>query len=237
MLFRRNFRLIAILAMTLSMAVSAGSPAAAQDSPTDLLKYLDGLESAYSRRYMAPDEFALGSLATPEGAAEQGSTWIVYTTVLEFTSADEVSSAYSGMVNDEMARIIMDQPNIEFVVDKSVELGDQAHLYVGPTEHGDDDEVAGLLIVQDDNLGFMVSAAGSDASIEQTLRDFGEFMVDQEPGTGDISVDEFGFASGGTFDVMPTSTDTDVIGNLIPMFDYDLLVSNSPLEGAATPVN
>jgi hypothetical protein len=108
-----------------------------------------------------------------------------------------------------------------------VELGEQAVLYVVPADAGD--SYSGLLLIQDGNLGLLISAQGETEAIQETLMAFGEFMVDAEPG-GEIKLGNNADSSGGTWDVMPTAEDRNVLGDLSPMYDYDLLASNHPIE-------
>ena len=160
---------------------------------------------------------------------------MVNATVLEFAETYDVTFAFTTVMNDDIARSILGESDIEFAVSKPVDLGDRAHFYMGPTENGGEDAVAGLLIVQDGNLGFMISGVGSDESIAHTLRDFGTFMIEAEPGTGEAEADEYGFMTGGMFNLLPSIDNPGIIRQLRPMYDYDLLASTSPIEGAATP--
>jgi hypothetical protein len=222
-----------ILAIALCGSLAAPQSTMAQESPIDLLKYLEGLESAHARRYQSAESLNVMPLATPTTGRTPTSASRVEATVLEFSTEAEAETAFALALNDGLAREILGEPDIEFDESGAVDLGDQARIFVGARSDGE--ETVGLLAVRDGNLGFLVSAAGADDTIRQTLRDFGIYIVEAEPGTGAVTVDEFGMASGGTFDLMPSFDDEDVLNGLIPVHDYNLLFSNSPLEPSASP--
>jgi hypothetical protein len=63
-------------------------------------------------------------------------------------------------------------------------------------------------------------------------------MVAAEPGPDEITIDPVAGSSGGTWDVLPRATDTGVLGSLLPIHEYDLMESDSPIEiPPATPVD
>lgn len=212
------------------------SPASAQDSPIDMLKFLPGLETAYSRAYRSADDLPLKQTATPDATAAPDATSSLTVTVLEFESPDDVTTAFSVALNDEIAGQLMGNPDIEFSVSEQVDgLGDQGHLYLSDEDMGHAHPISGLLAVQDGNLGFLIQAEGDDETIQDRMTAVAEFMIDAEPGDGPVVVDDVGAASGGTFDVMPTTGDEDALGALFPTYDYNLLVSTHPLEPSGTP--
>jgi hypothetical protein len=204
------------------------TPAAnAQDSPLDLLPFLDGLETAHSRRYVNHERLGLPAEIASPVAETPSAASLVEVTVLEFGTPDDVTVAFEMFVNDELIRGILGEDEMEFSVSESVELGEQAFLYVGPVDDGASH--SGLLLIQDGNLGLLISANGETEEIQETLLAFGTFMVEAEPG-GDIVLGNHADSTGGTWDVMPSADDRDVLGGLWPMYDYDLLVSNHPIE-------
>ncbi len=211
----------------LAVLLTVFSPSAsAQDSPLDLIQYLPGLESAHSRRYVNHDRLGLPpEFATPV-SNEKSAASLVEVTVLEFGTPDDVSAAFDMFVNDALIRGILGEDEMEYSVSETVELGDQASLYIVPSEAGD--AYSGLLLIQDGNLGLLISAKGETVAIQETLMAFGEFMVDAEPG-GEIVLGNHADSTGGTWDVMPAADDRDVLGDLWPVYDYDLLVSNHPI--------
>lgn len=213
-------------------AVTPG--ASAQDSPLDLLPLLDGLESANARRYVSHQHLGLPPEAATPVSDEQAAASFVEVTVLEFGTPDDVSHAFDMFVNDAMVRGILGEDEMEYTVSEPVELGEQASLYVVPSGAGD--SYSGLLLIQDGNLGLLISAKGDTEAIQETLMAFGEFMVNAEPG-GVVVLGGHADSTGGTWDVMPAADDREVLGDLWPMYDYDLLVSNSPIEAPedATP--
>lgn len=204
---------------------------AAQPQPEDMLTRLDGLQSAYSRKYISSDE-RLG-FPTPVASGQptpvtpdQSTPTVMLVTVLEFETADQVTQNVDSVMNGFTAKLILGEPDIDLEETEINNLGDQATLYTGEREFGDTTEQAMLLVVQDGNLGFLISAWGPDASMAITLTTVAAFMVDAEPGpANDVS------AHGGTFAIMPDATDSDILHGLIPLYDYDLL-----LNGGSEPI-
>lgn len=213
---------------------ATGYAAAAQESPSDLLTNLEGLESAHARGYRAVSEIARGSSSTPASVANPSSATAVKATVLGFGFASDVAVAFDQLLDEDLARFILDTPGMEFSIAEPAALGDQARIFVGPASDGE--ETIGLHAVQDCNHGFIVTAKRPGVSFRDTLLDFGSFMVDAESATGDVVISSEGVASGGTFDVLTAAGNLEVLNDMIPMHDYDLLESNSPIEGPpATP--
>jgi hypothetical protein len=218
-------------ATALVMACTA-LPASAQESPEEILQYLPGLKSANARSYVSTaDELGLVPAGTPKATPASTGVSRVYATVLEFSNEITLTTTWAVMVNEDLFATISGESGLEFTVTRPDDLGDQALLGLGTNEH---DETTGVLIVQDGNLGLLISAEGDDAEVvESTLRAFAGHMVAAEPGTGAVTIDPLNGSTGGTWDVLPGAEDTDLLGPLIPLHEYDLLASNSPIE--ATP--
>ena len=213
------------------------SSVVAQDSPIDILKYLPGIESAYSRRYHSAAElFGFPASATPEtsGTPVSTSTALVDATVLEFIDEATLVLTWTTMMNDEFVTTLAGNPEGDFSTSRVDGLGDQAILGFGQGDH--DDDYGAILVIRDGNLGFIIMATGTDESILETVRLFGEHMVTAEPGTEPVTLSENADSSGGIFDVFPGAHDTEILGPLVPAHDYDLLVDGgSPVETDATP--
>jgi hypothetical protein len=231
------------LALTAMFVLGSLAPlpaVAAQDSVDDFLEYLPGLESAHARKYISSDRLGMLPLAspeaTPESAAPVNASQVVTVTVLEFESTVIVTGLFGSFLNEELAADIMGESEIDPSVTEIDNLGDQARLYLGEFERSDEHAVAGLLAVQDGNLGFLISGTGPEDSVVQTLREFAEYMLAAEPGDGPVVYGDHADSTGGTFDLLPSAEDGLFLGTLVPMYDYDLLhVGNHPVE--ATPVD
>lgn len=210
----------------LALGVATRPASATQLSPEDMLTRLDGLQTAYSRKYIADREFGF---VTPVTATESTPD-VLTVTVLEFENADQVAAAFDSMMNGMVAKLILGRSGIDLEHTMVDDLGDRAHLYSGVTEDSDEPEYASLLAVQDGNLGILVQAYSPDPSLEDSMMTVASFMVEAEPGTGEVVIDDLG-ASGGTFDIMPGRDELDMLGGLVPMYDYDLL-----LDGGTHPL-
>jgi hypothetical protein len=210
-----------------AITVPAVPAARAQESPTDFLPFLDGLVSAYARRYVVPPEGFPG--ATPATT----SVTFLEATVLEFESPDMAKKAGALLNTDLVLPALTGIDDISIDDFEDAGLGDRSYLLVTPTP----DEFEGLLIIFDGNLGFILTADGSDESMAETMLALGEFMVEAEPGSGEVDLTGGGQSSGGTWDTLPTAADSEILGGLVPVYDYDLLVSNQPIEPEASPAS
>jgi hypothetical protein len=226
-------RVVFAMALLLGVGGAITPHGAAQGAPEDMLRYLDGIESAYGRRYISADVIALGLLPTPETTAPHAAHTVTVS-VLEFEESGNAAFVFSTVLNDDIATGIVGGDG-EFEVSTPTNVGDQAHLFVDIDEAHGDSAISALLAVQDGNLGFLITATGPDKAITETLEAFANFVIEAEPGDSDVALRAPANSTGGTFDVLPGVDDAEFLQNLVPMYDYDLLESDSPIEDAATP--
>jgi hypothetical protein len=212
----RLHRIMLAMVVMLTIGLTATAASAAQPSAEQMLAQLDGLETAYARKYVSDD--SLGFVTPVVATASTPDTLTV--DVLEFGTEENVADAYDNVMTDLVARAILGRMDVDLEQEQIDDLGDQAILFTGVTEF---DEHIALLGVQDGNLGILVMAWGDDASMIDTTMAFAEHMVAAEPGDGPVNVDDRGVATGGTFEIMPGSEDSDVLNGLVPLYDYDLL--------------
>jgi hypothetical protein len=218
---------------------------AAQDSADDYIKLLPGIESAYARRYISAQPAEEFGFATPEASPASGptrpgtedlppaGTAQVTATVLEFDSATTLTTVWATKLDDELLGEIAGSHGSDLEITQVDDLGDQAISAAGMDHDG---RATVVLVVQDGNLGIILTGYGTDEpNVSKSLSDIAKFMVAAEPGTDPVTLDP---PSGGTWDIFPTAQDTDVLGNLMPIHDYDLLNGDgSPIgRGPATPV-
>jgi hypothetical protein len=220
-------RLLILMALVALLAVPALSmrDVAAQPSPDQVLSQLDGLETAYARRYDGAQNYDFNLGPTPVVTDATPDRLIAM--VLEFGTDEQVSDAFDNVLNGLVVGAILGEIGMDLDRSDVDGLGDRASLFVGQT-----DEHAALLAVQDGNFGIIIHAYGEDEAIHETMMEVARFIVDAEPGTSPIVGDDFG-ASGGTFDMMPGPDDTEVLNGLVPMYEYDLLLNGGtePLGG------
>jgi hypothetical protein len=229
---------LAMFAMLASMLALARAPAGAStqdEEPTGFLRMLDGLETAYARRYDPEHEHDHGNgvknvsrEATPSGVPTPDR---VTTTVLEFTDADAASEAVAMLQNDIAVGLVTGDHGASVDDLEPIDLGDQGFLYLG--EPDDNGEPTDALVALDGNLGIIVTVNGPADSIEPNLMAFTGFVLDAEIESDEVQIGEFADSTGGTFGLMPSAGDTAVLNGLMPMWDYDLLISDFPV--AATP--
>jgi hypothetical protein len=221
---RRLLTLLALLALLATPALVVHD-VAAQPSPEQVLSRLEGLETAYARRYDGAQNYDFNLGPTPVVTDSTPDRLIAM--VLEFGTDEQVSDAFDNVLNGLVVGAILGEIGMDLDRSEVEGLGDRASLFVGQT-----DEHAALLAVQDGNFGIIIHAYGEDDAIHETMMDVARYIVDAEPGTAPVAVDDFG-ASGGTFDMMPGQDDREVLNGLVPMYEYDLLLNGGtePLGG------
>ena len=236
---RHKITLALISILTIStMGTFTVSATGAQGSPVDMLGSLDGLKSAYARKYVSTDEqfgFATPIAAIGTPAASSGVS-VLTITVLEFETETQAATAFQLASNPELAGTIAGESGATLESKSVADMGDRAKLYLGDLGRAGHSQAFGVLFVLDGNLGYIISGYGTDATVADTLGTFASFMLDRDPGAEEVTMHQQGPTTGSTFDLMPTNTDGDVLGNLVPMYDYDLLnQGESPMEEDATP--
>ncbi len=201
---------------------------------SDLLDQMPGLIAAWARRYDNPDRHDhLPIQSTP--VAADVTTRQLSLTVAEFDDAANTTIAFAYGLNLETAGIILNRDPATFAEPQELDLGDQGYLFLST----DDSGMAALIAAQRGNLACLATAWGPDDDVVGSVRAAASYMVDTTPGTDDI---EFVFPAdshGGVFDLFPPRGDAALLG-LVPMYEYDLTVSESPLEhpdGGATPAS
>lgn len=232
----RTFALSLVAMLSLGMAASTAFAAQHQQGPEQMLAQLDGVQTAYARNYIAASEL---SLATPV-AADLSAPSTMTVTVLEFETEAQVADAFENTMNGFVASMILGEPDLDLEESVVDDLGDRAMLYTGVEEVVDGPQQVALLAVQDGNLGILIQASGPDAAMIDTVKSVAAFMVEAEPGDTPVTVDG-PWATGGTFDIMPTqaNADAEVLHGLVPMWDYDLLRNggDEPINKVATPAS
>lgn len=196
---------------------------------SDLLAQLPGLEAAWAKRYDHPDRHQHDN-ATP--VASDLTTRQLSASILAFDTAANATLTFAMALTDEIAAMLLSVDPEDFGVPQNLDLGDQATLFVA----SEDGETAALLAIRDGNLGYLVTAWGADEDVVASVRAVGQYMTEAVPGDDEIVFEEFGESHGGLFDLFPRRGDPSLRG-LVPMYEYDLLVSESPIEYPATPVS
>lgn len=230
-MIKRRFRMMLAMVLLATLGATLPAASAAQLSPQDLLKRLDGIETAYARKYISDRDLGFVTPVISDAADPETMT----VTVLEFETDAQAESAFRGMLNEFVVKMIIGKEEIDLEMAIVDDLGDAARLYTGVDEHFIEPQEVAFLAVRDGNLGILIQAYGTDPAITSQAMDFATFMVAAEPGTGSLNLEGL-FATGGTFDIMPSVDDTDLLHGLIPMYDYDLINGgNHPLHHTATP--
>lgn len=221
------------------LATAQASAAGRQMSPDEMIASLDGLESAYARRYVSDSGSDGFRNATPITAPEDRdpSMTAATITILEFSTEQDAEQAWKLTSGSLVAGAIAGERPGDLTAKEIPELGDGAISYLLSDKAGDDSE--GVLLVRQGTTGIIVTGNGTttNAALGDRMQEFAQFVLDHEPTTPDVTVVAEGTAEGGAFDRMPGVDDADVLRGLFPMWDYDLTISNHPiLPDGGTPV-
>ncbi|HWV23286.1 MAG TPA: hypothetical protein VNZ58_03775 [Thermomicrobiales bacterium] len=217
----RKITILLSLILTLGFAVTTS--AAAQDTPSVDSLNVDGLESGYGRAYM-PDLNALVEAMSTPGAAtpdlNADGPSAIQISILTFDKADNAKKA-SDSIADEIAS--QEVEDVEMKSEEVKDLGDSATLYTGEVKSMGETMAITALLVQDGEQLLQIQIVGgeNDANSSQAQA-IAQHMLDTEPSTNEVTFNEDGTSTGGAFDRMPQSGDTDLIGDLTPFMDMDL---------------
>lgn len=231
---------LAMLGGTLFATVQA-SAASRQMSPDEMIASLDGLESAFARRYVFEDESSGFPDATPITAEDErdSSMTSASITILQFATDADAESAWKLTSGSLVASAITGERPPDLEATEVPDLGDTAMMYLLSDATGSDSDANGVILVRAGTMGIIIEGNGgtTNAALGERLQEFAQFALDHEPTTPEVTVLAEGAAEGGDFDRMPGADDADVLRGLVPMWDYDLTVNNHPiLPGDATPV-
>lgn len=223
------------------MAVSAIAPVtilaqddADQEESAELLAQIPGLVSAYARRYDPADSHAHIEIGDKPIEVSEKTPGRLVINALEFGSAEELTGILGMMLNTDTAGLLMSDQDIELVQEPVGDLPRGTTIFYGTD---DDGEYKSLLVIPVDNIGYAVTTEGASDVVQETADAIAAFLVDQEPSDAPVVVVSEGIAEGGVFDVFAGVDELEMLNGLIPMYDYDLLVSESPiLPTDASPV-
>lgn len=229
-----------------SLVATAQASAASrhrQMSPDEMIASLDGVETAYARRYLSEHDLSGFANATPitSPADRDASMTSASITILEFATEADTEAAWQLTAGTLVAGAITGVRPADLTATEVPGLGDSAVLYLLADEGTRGIEPTGVIMLRQGTLGIIIEGTGAttSAALGERLQEFAQFTLDHEPTTPDVTVITEGYAEGGAFDRMPGRDDADVLRGLVPMWDYDLTVSNSPIlpddGGPATP--
>lgn len=204
-----------------------------QEDAGELLQMVPGITSAYARKYVPAGTMI--SHATPETEATEATPDYLLAMMITFTSAESARGVVREMLTTAIAATIMqrDLSTVYQVTDPAVMTDRSFFVSEDDTESH---PYASLLVIPMDDLVVLLNANGMSEAIQPTIDGIADFIVEQPQDDSPIVVENRGVASGGVFEMLPFLEDADVLGGLEHAWDYDLLVSDSPIEpGTATP--
>lgn len=228
---RRNF--LASIAVTACVPFVSTHAQDTEDAEgADLLRQIPGLKSAYGRRYIPADQSHLEEY--PIEPTEQTPGYLLIM-ALEFESRATLRGVMGTMLNASIAEFIIGRPadSLTEATNPNLAEGNVLFFSEDDTEHH---PFASLLAMPVDRTGYIISTRGEAAAVQTTTNAIAEFLMDSSPSDEPVYVLAKGVAVGGIFDALPDEDDLELLNGLVPMFDYDLLVSESPILPAdATP--
>lgn len=203
------YRLPALIAMVFALACTVLSPVAAQtpaSDPVDELNKIASNVTIYGRSYEA------NLSGTPVPGESMPVMAIVQAYV--FDDADVAAEAFP-----HVQQLMMNE--LESVVDAPFETNDIDDLGTTATLSTADVSKSGmtasvaLFLVQKDEVIYLSASVVANGEAEDVANDYLTFMMDQKPGDTDaVEFTDDGTSTGGYFDTMPTSADTDILHGL-----------------------
>lgn len=233
-LTRRTFVSGAVATAVLPLPLAAQSDSE-EVASSELLKQIPGLKTAYARRYDRADSHAHIEIGDAEIEVSEETPNHLVINALDFDSAAQLTGILGMMLNTDTAGLLISDQDIELTEEPAGDFPRGSTFFYGEAEDG---EYKSLLVIPVDNIGFAITARGDSDAVQVTADAIGAFLVEQEPSVTPVVVVSEGVAEGGVFDVFPGLDELDVLNGLIPMYDYDLLVSESPIlpaNATATP--
>lgn len=214
------FSLIALIAAVSLLATSA----VAQDT-SKLEEELPGVQAGYMRMYI-PDPNA-----TPVAEViERGdTTHTVMVMAYRFDSPDSASSAIETYATDGMKQFFDGDTEREDIPD----LGDQAVQVSGTTAVGEANDPTVVVLVQEGTDVYMVLAMGGDDTLAGKVVEMTTILIDEDVPDNEIELDTNGGSTGRIFDVFAAGEDHELVADLVPVMDMDLMVGREQ----ATPAS
>ncbi|MGC4190259.1 MAG: hypothetical protein QM589_03380 [Thermomicrobiales bacterium] len=204
-----------------------------------MIASLDGLNSAYARRYTFEDEFDGHLEAPPISAPEDRDHGMTAATItiLQFATEADAENAWKLTAGSLMAGAIIGERPADLTATNLPDLGDDGTIYLMSDAAGSETEASGILFMRDGTTGIIVAGTGetSNAALGKRLQKFAGFALDHKATSSQVAVIAEGMAEGGAFDRMPGRDDEDVLRGLVPMGDYDLMVSDEPIQSGPAP--
>lgn len=231
MLINRRMFVAGAAAATLLPVV----PALAQDDEIDgmeLLHQIPGLKSAWGRRYTPAD--GIHEQHSPIEPNEQTPDYLLVM-ALVFESRATLFGVMNTMLNASIASMIIGRPAESLTEATNPKLADGNILYFNE-DPAENHPYVSMLAMQVDNVAYIISTRGESAQVQVTVNALAEHLMEAEVSDEPVTVVAEGVAEGGVFEAMPGLDDLELLNGLVPMFDYDLLESESPiLPAGATP--
>lgn len=228
---------VPVLAIGLLMAQEQ---AAAQASPGQMIASLDGVDTAYARRYEFEDHLHGHSddpVSDPE-TWDRGMT-SASITILSFDSDASAEQAWKLTNGSLVAGTIIHEEPTDLVLTEIPGMGDSAAMYLLPDEAtaDDDTDATGILFVREGTTGFIIEGEGdsTNAALGERLQEFATFILDHPSSDDPVTVLHEGNAEGGDFERMPNVDSPETLRGLVPLYDYDLLVSEEPIAPNVEP--
>ena len=216
---RRLLPLPALVFMVLLLAapVSAQTPAASPGAtPGATPETLPGLEYVAARQY-APDP-------SQTIDTESEGVFILTVRIFEFDSEEHANAGWESTV--ESTAIESDVPagsdKVEYEEIEIEDLGDRAWAttLAAETPEGDTGYFR-LVYVQDGDRLYTLNAIAGSAEATLVTDELAAFMVDAEPGDGEVRLSKDGTSTGGVWDLLPGPAD-EVLGDLQAFADAEL---------------
>lgn len=212
-----------LLLLTTLLALSATAAGAQTPSPqaSPASDTLPGLEYVAARQY-APDP------ASPIDMEDEG-LYLLTVRIYAFDTEENANGGWESTVESSTIEsdIPTDSDKVQYEEAELDGLGDRAWVttLAAETPEGDTGYFR-LIYVQDGEYLYTLNAIAGSADATMITDDIAAYMVEQDPGDGDVTLNQDGSSTGGVWDLLPASDD-DVLGDLVAFADAELDISES----------
>ena len=212
---RRLLLLLTTLCILSAAPAGARTPEATPESGT-----LPGLQYVAARQY-APDPSA------PVDKDDEG-LFLLTVRIYRFDTEEHANGGWDATVESSTieSQIPTDSDKVQYEEAEIDDLGDRAWVttLAAETPQGDTGFFR-LIYVQEGAYLYTLNAIAGSEEATRVADDIAAYMVEQDPGDGDVAFDEDGSSTGGAWDLLPAGND-DVLGGLIAFADAELDVTN-----------
>lgn len=211
--------------IALLACVSLLAPSAMAQDTSKLEEELPGVQAGYMRMYLPPPDATPVADLIEEGTTTHTVMFMAY----RFDSPESAASALDTYAAEGMDQFFDGDTEQEEIAD----LGDKAIQVSGTTHAADADDPTVALLVQEGTDVYMILAMGGDDTLADKVLEATTVIIEQDEPDTELKLDPNGGSTGSVYDMFAAAEDSELVANLVPVMDMDLMVG----RGQATPAS